>query len=119
MFFFSVPEPEEAKVADIAAQVDTTLTAVTSSLDGNVELESTPATLPPSSTRIKINISKPLVVNKEPEVPKQKIVLPEIPSVEDLPLKPASIKSALKGRKLSILPPVERGQELSGLCSIM
>lgn len=99
--------------------VDTTMTAVTSSIDGNVELESAPATLPQAPSRIKINITKPLATNnKEPEEPKEKPQHDTL--IEDQrPLLPASIKSTLQGRKLAVLPTVEKGQEMSGLCSIM
>lgn len=90
-----------------------------SSIDGNVELDSTPATLPTAPSRIKINITKPLNTSKEPEEPKEKqIVEPQVEEHTE-PLVPASIKPTLLGRKLSTLPPVEKGQELSGLCSIM
>ncbi|XP_032680257.1 uncharacterized protein LOC116848371 isoform X2 [Odontomachus brunneus] len=101
------------------ATVDTTYVAVKSSIDGNVELDSTPATIPAAPPRIKINITKPLSTNKESEE-KEKVVAPETPVEENAkPLVPASIKPSLRGRKLSNLPPVEKGQELSGLCSIM
>ncbi|XP_014476852.1 PREDICTED: uncharacterized protein LOC106745607 isoform X2 [Dinoponera quadriceps] len=101
------------------ATVDTTYVAVKSSIDGNVELDSTPATIPAAQPRIKINITKPLSTNKEPEE-KEKVAAPETPVEENAkPLVPASIKPSLRGRKLSNLPPVEKGQELSGLCSIM
>lgn len=112
------PDPEESIVSE-PATVDTTYAAVKSSIDGNVELESTPATLPTAPSRIKINITKPLNTSKEPEEPKEKQVV-ETPVEEHTePLVPATIKPALQGRKLSTLPPVEKGQELSGLCSIM
>lgn len=92
-----------------------------SSIDGNVELDSTPAAMPAAPSRIKINITKPLCINKESEDTKEKEKsIVETPTEEIIvPLVPASIKPALQGRKLSNLPPVERGQELSGLCSIM
>ncbi|XP_047352069.1 pre-mRNA cleavage complex 2 protein Pcf11 isoform X1 [Vespa velutina] len=112
------PDPEESIVSEHAT-VDTTYAAVKSSIDGNVELDSTPATLPTAPSRIKINITKPLNTSKEPEEPKEKqIVEPQIEEHTE-PLVPASIKPTLLGRKLSTLPPVEKGQELSGLCSIM
>ncbi|XP_076175712.1 pcf11 cleavage and polyadenylation factor subunit isoform X1 [Ptiloglossa arizonensis] len=112
------PDPEESIITE-PATADTTYAAVKSSIDGNVELDSTPAAIPAAPSRIKINITKPLCINKEPEESKEKPVA-EIPAEEVAePLVPASIKPALQGRKLSNLPPVERGQELSGLCSIM
>ncbi|XP_076236158.1 pcf11 cleavage and polyadenylation factor subunit isoform X2 [Calliopsis andreniformis] len=114
------PEPEESVVAE-PATVDTTYAAVKSSIDGNVELDSTPAAIPAAPSRIKINITKPLCINKEPEESKEKEKpVAETPAEEVTePLVPASIKPALQGRKLSNLPPVDRGQELSGLCTIM
>ncbi|XP_053999708.1 uncharacterized protein LOC128887631 isoform X2 [Hylaeus anthracinus] len=112
------PDPEESVITE-PATADTTYAAVKSSIDGNVELDSTPAAIPAAPSRIKINITKPLSINKEPEEAKEKPVT-EAPVEEAVePLVPASIKPALQGRKLSNLPPVERGQELSGLCSIM
>ncbi|XP_076641398.1 pcf11 cleavage and polyadenylation factor subunit isoform X2 [Halictus rubicundus] len=114
------PDPEESVIAE-PATVDTTYAAVKSSIDGNVELDSTPAAIPAAPSRIKINITKPLCINKEPEESKEKekpVVETPVEEVTE-PLVPASVKPALQGRKLSNLPPVERGQELSGLCSIM
>ncbi|OAD61193.1 Pre-mRNA cleavage complex 2 protein Pcf11 [Eufriesea mexicana] len=114
------PDPEESIITE-PATADTTYAAVKSSIDGNVELDSTPAAIPAAPSRIKINITKPLCINKEPEEAKEKEKpIVETPAEEIIePLVPASIKPALQGRKLSNLPPVERGQELSGLCSIM
>ncbi|XP_076760472.1 pcf11 cleavage and polyadenylation factor subunit isoform X1 [Xylocopa sonorina] len=114
------PDPEESVITE-PATADTTYAAVKSSIDGNVELDSTPAAIPAAPSRIKINITKTLCINKEPEESKEKEKLVvETPTEEVIePLVPASIKPALQGRKLSNLPPVERGQELSGLCSIM
>ncbi|XP_050479654.1 uncharacterized protein LOC126868364 isoform X1 [Bombus huntii] len=114
------PDPEESIITE-PATVDTTYAAVKSSIDGNVELDSTPAAMPAAPSRIKINITKPLCINKEPEDSKEKEKpIVETPTEEIIePLVPASIKPTLQGRKLSNLPPVERGQELSGLCSIM
>lgn len=101
--------------------VDTTYAAVKSSIDGNVELDSTPALVPAAPSRIKINITKPLNSNKDSEENKEKEKMVETPVEENAeqPLVAASIKPSLQGRKLSNLPPVEKGQELSGLCSIM
>lgn len=104
--------------------VDTTYAAVKSSIDGNVELDSTPALVPAAPSRIKINITKPLNSNKESEENKEKekektTVETSVEENAEQSLIPASIKPSLQGRKLSNLPPVEKGQELSGLCSIM
>ncbi|XP_020708436.2 uncharacterized protein LOC105686821 isoform X2 [Athalia rosae] len=112
------PDPEETVVNE-PALVDTTHTAVKSSIDGNVELESAPTSLPAAPSRIKINITKPLNAAKETDEPKDK-PNPEIPDiVKPELLKPALVKPSLQGKKLSTLPPVEKGHELSGLCSIM
>ncbi|KAL6259064.1 hypothetical protein P5V15_008985 [Pogonomyrmex californicus] len=116
------PEPDPEQIVNESGTVDTTYAAVKSSIDGNVELDSTPAAIPAAPSRIKINITKPLNTNKEPEENKEKEkVTVETPIEENAeqPLVAASIKPSLQGRKLSNLPPVEKGQELSGLCSIM
>ncbi|XP_071642109.1 uncharacterized protein Pcf11 isoform X4 [Temnothorax longispinosus] len=116
------PEPDPEQIVTESGTVDTTYAAVKSSIDGNVELDSTPAAIPAAPSRIKINITKPLNINKEPEENKEKEkVAVETPVEENAeqPLVAASIKPSLQGRKLSNLPPVEKGQELSGLCSIM
>ncbi|KAL0115350.1 hypothetical protein PUN28_010706 [Cardiocondyla obscurior] len=116
------PEPDPEEIVNESAVVDTTYAAVKSSIDGNVELDSTSSAIPAPPSRIKINITKPLNINKEPEESKEKEkVAVETPVEENAeqPLIPASIKPSLQGRKLSNLPPIEKGQELSGLCSIM
>ncbi|XP_043289393.1 uncharacterized protein [Venturia canescens] len=115
------PDHEESMLAE-SAVVDTTHTAVKSSIDGNVELDSATTTIPPAPSRIKINITKPLAT-KEPddskEKPKDKSTGESLPEETTTPLVAASLKPALQGRKLSNLPPIEKGHELSGLCSIM
>ncbi|XP_025986831.1 uncharacterized protein LOC105195218 isoform X2 [Solenopsis invicta] len=116
------PEPDPEQIVNETGTVDTTYAAVKSSIDGNVELDSTPAAIPAAPSRIKINITKPLNINKDSEENKEKEkVAAETPVEENAeqPLVAASIKPSLQGRKLSNLPPVEKGQELSGLCSIM
>ncbi|KYN37984.1 Pre-mRNA cleavage complex 2 protein Pcf11 [Trachymyrmex septentrionalis] len=119
------PEPDPEQIVNESSMVDTTYAAVKSSIDGNVELDSTPPAIPAAPPRIKINITKPLNINKESEENKEKekvAIEKERKLLEEKieqPLVPASIKPSLQGRKLSILPPVEKGQELSGLCSIM
>lgn len=116
--FFSDPE----QIVTESGTVDTTYAAVKSSIDGNVELDSAPPAIPAAPSRIKINITKPLNINKEPEENKEKEKAAVETSAEEnaeRPLVAASLKLSLQGRKLSNLPPVEKGQELSGLCSIM
>lgn len=122
-FYIFLIDPD-GTIINGPAMVDTTYVAVKSSIDGNVELDSTPAPIPVAPSRIKINITKPLSANKEPEEDKEKEKTTTVTaesSEEEFTqtLVPASIKPALCGRKLSNLPPVEKGQELSGLCSIM
>lgn len=119
-YFIPTLDPEQ--IVNESGTVDTTYAAVKSSIDGNVELDSTPSLVPAAPSRIKINITKPLNSNKESEESKEKEKIAAETSVEEnaeQPLVAASIKPSLQGRKLSILPPVEKGQELSGLCSIM
>jgi len=114
-------DPEES-VMNERTTADTTYTAMRSTIDGNVELDSTPPPIPTAPSRIKINITKPLNINKEPEENKEKEKMTvDSTIVEDTekPLVAASIKPALKNKKLSNLPPVQRGEEMSGLCTIM
>lgn len=101
------------------------------SIDGNIELVSTtPSSVPASGisgNKIKINISKPLPViptkekdNKsENEFPAATYIDPFEPFPPGEEPEPVYIKPALQGVKLKKLPPVKRGTELSGLCSIM
>ncbi|XP_072157803.1 uncharacterized protein [Bemisia tabaci] len=123
-------------VAD--SQVDTTYAGVTSSIDGNVELKESSQETVRSSGKIKINISKPVLSPAIPEEP----VEPEPMAEESEPIgEPASgvtidpnepfppgleptepvvkLKPRLVGRKLTEYPPITKGTELSGLCSIM
>lgn len=116
--FISSSEIEEV-VAEAAA-VDTTQVAVKSTIDGNVELDSAAQILPTSASKIKINITKTVIPAKETSSSGEK-KQPEAVA-EPAPAKPliaAAVKSSLQGKKLSILPTVEKGHELSGLCSIM
>lgn len=118
-------EPDEleeiiAEPADLG--VDTTQVVVKTSIDGNVENESNTMTILPAPAKIKINITKTFIAPKEQENSKEKETKVESDPVTeetDTELVPASIKSDLQGRELSILPLVKRGEELSGLCSIM
>lgn len=99
-------------------------------IDGNVEFESGMA--PPSSGisgKIKINITKPLPVITTKE--NKDLVSSEIDSTSpelidpSQPLPPGeepvqlNVKPALQGLTLKKLPPVQKGSELTGLCSIM
>lgn len=102
------------------AIVDTTFVAVKSSIDGNVELDSTPATILAAPNRIKINITKPLPTTiKESDEIIESAEVQEEESEVNVVMTPKSVKPALQARKLSNLPMVNKGHELSGLCSIM
>jgi pre-mRNA cleavage complex 2 protein Pcf11 len=96
--------------------------AVKSTIDGNVELESKTSTIPTTQSKIKINIIKTLNSPKESKEFKaeseEKEHKPNEQGMSEF-LKPTSIKPALCDRNLSILPLVEKGEELSALCSIM
>ncbi|XP_056632001.1 pre-mRNA cleavage complex 2 protein Pcf11 isoform X1 [Diorhabda sublineata] len=99
------------------------------SMDGNVEPASGAnpvATTGLSGNRIKINISKPLpVINKEKEstldnrVPPETYIDPFEPFPPGEEPEPATLKPALKTVKLKKLPPIRKGTELTGLCSLM
>lgn len=102
---------------------------VVSSIDGNVELEdAAPVSLP---RNIKINIASAIIPSKsaaaaEPareESPPAESSPPGHHSAEPPPpgeeLVPQTVKPRLSQVDLKILPPVEKGCELSGLCSIM
>ena len=117
--FIVEPEPEESIEP---TEVDTTHAAVKSSIDGNFELDSAPATMSIAPSKIKINITKPITTTKEPEEskePKEKSSTESLETETTAPLVPVSIKPGLQGRKLSVLPPVQKGEEMSGLCTIM
>ncbi|XP_045504591.1 pre-mRNA cleavage complex 2 protein Pcf11 isoform X1 [Colias croceus] len=111
-----------AEVESIVAPViETTQITVTSSIDGNVQLEdATPApSLPFGGIRININ-KVPAFVN-----PQDDKMLEDI-SADDEPLPPGEepelefkLKPQLEGVQLKRQPPVQKGNELSGLCSIM
>lgn len=105
--------------------IDTTHNTVTSSIDGNVQLDdATPApVLPLGGIRINISKSIPSFVNQEDKASEK--VLDDV-SVDDEPLPPGEepeleykLKPSLEGVHLSRQPPVQKGSELSGLCSIM
>ncbi|KAG7305107.1 hypothetical protein JYU34_010576 [Plutella xylostella] len=98
--------------------------SVQSSIDGNLQLEAAPPA-PPAfpAGGIRINITKtiPTLVT----TPALDTALEDI-SVEDEPPPPGeepeleyTLKPHLEGKEFSRQPPVQRGAELSGLCSIM
>lgn len=122
----SVSECEESTVETTG--IDSTQVEVKSTIDGNVELDSTASTIPAVQSKIKINITKNL--SSSPREPKDQSAKEEAEGAEDkplepveeeeeVPLQPASVKATLAERSLSVLPRIDRGEELSALCSIM
>nr|CAH7763637.1 unnamed protein product [Callosobruchus chinensis] len=97
------------------------------SIDGNVEIVSLSTSAGSNlGGKIKINISKPLPqlqekdhVVTESDFPSETYVDPFEPFPPGEEPEPVSVKPALKGLKLQKLAPVRRGEELTGLCSIM
>ncbi|XP_032523087.2 pre-mRNA cleavage complex 2 protein Pcf11 isoform X1 [Danaus plexippus] len=113
-----------AEVESIPPTIDTTHTTVTSSIDGNVQLDD--ATLTPALPigGIRINISKTITSFATNQDSPDKSL--EDISTEDEPLPPGEepemeyeLKPSMKDVKFSRQPPVQKGSELSGLCSIM
>ncbi|KAL0879180.1 hypothetical protein ABMA27_002970 [Loxostege sticticalis] len=102
--------------------IDTTHTTVLSSIDGNLQLEHAPAAAPLPAGGIRINISKTIptfLSNNDDKM------LEDI-SADDEPLPPGEepelefkLKPSMEGIHFSRQPPVVKGNELSGLCSIM
>ncbi|CAH0560740.1 unnamed protein product [Brassicogethes aeneus] len=97
------------------------------SIDGNVELNSNVAAT--ASKGIKINISKPLSVIAPKETsrdageglvdPTEGLIDPSQPLPPGEEPVQLNLKPALQGVALRKMPPVAKGAELSGLCSIM
>lgn len=123
--------------------VDTTHVEVSCSIDGNLQFEEKQQ-LAVSAPKIKINITKTLTVHAprdskesesdvtdDAETPTTNsgtsIVVPPPQTLLDQPPPPGEEptpiilprKPRLVGKKLQELPPVSKGTELSGLCSIM
>jgi hypothetical protein len=97
---------------------------VVSSIDGNLQLETAAAPAPPLAGSIRINISKSLPAFLHNEDTADTGL--EDVSVDDEPLPPGEepelefkLKPTMEGIKFSRQPPVQKGNELSGLCSIM
>lgn len=100
------------------------------SIDGNVEFDAATAATPGTTFggRIKINISKPLpavAAREAKEAPVESELSKDTFIDPSQPLPPGeepvqlNVKPALQGVELRRLPPVEKGRELTGLCSIM
>ncbi|CAG9789369.1 unnamed protein product [Diatraea saccharalis] len=96
--------------------VDTTQASVQSSLDGNTQLEVATVRAPPTAIRINISKTVPTLPERRQEVEKDE---PPPPVEEPEPEPEYTMKPQLVGLHLSRQPPVQRGSELSGLCSIM
>ncbi|XP_033608498.1 uncharacterized protein LOC111867245 isoform X3 [Cryptotermes secundus] len=139
----------EEDVKPAAPAVDTTYAAVACSIDGNVKFEDSPQiTSGPIPGKIKINITTlPSVIAKESQSEGDVEILPTDQSTdnghgpvlaeatkecgeeaaggedgEEPPppgVEPVQLKPRLVGRNLTVLPPVVKGSELSGLCSVM
>ncbi|CAH2055960.1 unnamed protein product, partial [Iphiclides podalirius] len=118
------PDDEPVITAEeerLPTTIETTHTTVTSSIDGNVQLDAAPPTavLPVGGIRINITKAIPTAVNNlEPML--------EDVSADDEPLPPGEepeleykLKPNLEGVQFSRQPPVQKGSDLSGLCSIM
>lgn len=95
---------------------------VHTSIDGNVQLEAPAVAHAIPLNTIRINISKSLPLT---QLPVSNNGLEDI-SADDEPLPPGeeveleyTLKPTLEGIKFSRQPPVQKGNELSGLCSIM
>lgn len=123
---FSETDPTNKEV-EVEETRTTSHPQLITSMDGNVELSApmvmVPTTISGGANRIKINISKPLPVITPKEVNSENsdsnaVIRPkELPPIEDL--EPLSYKPALQNVPLKKLPPVKKGSELTGLCSIM
>lgn len=94
-----------------------------SSIDGNAELLATaPPPAPPGG--IRINISKPLPAPSAPPASAASELDDvsgdeEPPPPGEEPELTFALKPRLQGAALARQPPVRRGNELSGLCSVM
>ena len=123
--------PEPKTLEDVLLHepiTDTTSAVVSCSIDGNLELAQAPTALPSGPKRIKINISKPIIVKKTEDTEDESDEAVENcgtdgPSSLSEPMPPGEEpivpKPKLIGRKLTALPAKSRGTETSGLCSIM
>ncbi|XP_059351204.1 uncharacterized protein LOC130696000 isoform X2 [Daphnia carinata] len=128
-------EETEPIVEPVVAVVQTP--TVNSSLDGNVEMTNKqPAPAPTAGIKIKINLFNKAstiastvqqVVPPTPP-PSETTLVPSaanVPENSNKPLIPTADENAvnnkprLAGRKLTVLPPMTKGVETSGLCSIM
>ncbi|XP_064074562.1 pre-mRNA cleavage complex 2 protein Pcf11 isoform X1 [Vanessa tameamea] len=121
------PDDEPIITAEVESIMPPTIdtaphNTVMSSIDGNMQLEDATSApvFPLGGIRINISKSIPSFVNNQEEK-----ILEDV-SVDDEPLPPGEepeleykLKPSLEGVHLSRQPPVQKGSELSGLCSIM
>ncbi|KAJ8927145.1 hypothetical protein NQ314_020418 [Rhamnusium bicolor] len=101
------------------------------SIDGNIEIVCSAASTIPTGgvtgNKIKINISKPLPVitakekdtSSDSDFPTDTYIDPSEPFPPGEEPEPIKLKPVLEGIKLKKLPPIKKGTELTGLCSIM
>ncbi|KAM3958317.1 uncharacterized protein ACR2FA_007641 [Aphomia sociella] len=99
------------------------LASVTCSIDGNVQLDPTPvlaSSLPPGGIRINISKVMPSFVNnvQEDKMLEDISMDDDSPPGEEPELE-YKLKPMLEDVHFSRQPPVQKGNELSGLCSIM
>lgn len=130
MFLLDIDEPIE-EIASTTA--DNSQISVQSSIDGNVQLDSTVNIgTNVHSGKIKINISKPLISSSQSSSQSKEMSdlsnsqsisesldCSEPPPPGEEPPLQIKLKPALQGVNLKVMPPVSKGSELSGLCSIM
>ncbi|XP_044747755.1 uncharacterized protein LOC123308987 isoform X2 [Coccinella septempunctata] len=121
-----VEEPKEPELDQIQTQ-----SAFVPSMDGNLEMDSSAPTPVVSNVcgKIKINIHKPLPVippkTNNKDLPSESDTLPESVIDPSQPLPPGEepillkLKPALQGVELKKMPKVQKGSELSGMCTIM
>lgn len=119
----SCQDLDETLAPPIDLLPDTTLAAVASSIDGNVQYDAEPTPTAPT-TKIKINISKPLPPPSETVISgdTSESEKAENSETDETPFPPPQIKlvkEKMLGRTFTELPPVFKDRELSGLCSIM
>ncbi|XP_045478783.1 uncharacterized protein LOC123683864 isoform X2 [Harmonia axyridis] len=120
-----VDEPKDSESEQTQAQ-----SAFVPSIDGNLEMDiSAPTPVSNVCGKIKINIHKPLPVipprynNKD--ISPESDTLPESVIDPSQPLPPGEepillkLKPALQGVELKKMPRVQKGSELSGMCTIM
>lgn len=126
-----IPDEQPVNIVDVEEHNSTnSVRDLVASIDGNVDIAAsgapTGAATGISGNKIKINISKQLtVINKEKEliqgtdVPSETYIDPFEPFPPGEEPEPAALKTTLKSVRLTKLPPVRKGTELTGLCSIM